>query len=97
MSDIYDIAYSELTENYYVMCNGKKIADVTEQIKNVKAKERLDVIDEVKKCLALLLIKSDDIDYSFNDGHWGLVFSVFAKEFGLKDTEIYELEEQLKG
>lgn len=55
-----------------------------------------DAIEIIKKCLALLLIKSDDVDYSFNDGHWGLVFSVFAKEFGLKDTEVYQMAEQLK-
>lgn len=33
----YDIAHSELTNCYYIMCDGKKVAECTEQISNIRA------------------------------------------------------------
>lgn len=52
----YDIAHSELTNSYYIMCDGKKVAECTEQIANIRAdafdsgydKGRADDINAIK-------------------------------------------------
>lgn len=51
-----DIAHSELTNCYYVMKDGQKIADVTEQIINIKA----EVIDKFVELV---------IEYGMSNGY----------------------------
>lgn len=50
----YDIAHSELTNCYYIMCDGKKVYDCTEQIANIRAEERAEILSELMGEVAML-------------------------------------------
>lgn len=72
----YDITHSELTDCYYIMLNGKKVAECTKQISNIKA----NAIYEFAKWLEEKdYLNKTEIDYDW-DEHSYLDIVSMAKE-----------------